>query len=73
MVMGWGSNNKGENDKFLKTWFKIICVVWFTLLLSAYENIQEKNIGVPVMAQWLMTATSIHEDGRFDPWPRSVS
>ena len=37
-----------------------------------YHCLKRPQTGVPLVAQWLTSPTSIHEDGGFDPWSPSV-
>ena len=47
----------------------------FIYLLNPLENRIEISIklGVPTVTQQVKNTTGIHEDGEFDPWPRSVA
>ena len=36
--------------------------MWYKNTMDYYSAIKRKEIGVPIMAQWLMSPTSIHED-----------
>ena len=57
------NSGSGERERLGKQWnaflrFIKICVKWF---------IEITHIGVPVMSQWLMNPTSIHEDAGLIP------
>ena len=70
-TMVWGGINY-KNGNNIYTILYIKQIINKDLLYSRGKPTQYSVIGVPLMAQWLMNLTRIHEDTGFDPWPCSV-